>query len=279
VLPIKRPGDTAAPPAPAMPIDLDIIVNAAPTALFVRGHGLDAVLGGKLHAGGTSIAPAVTGGFKMQHGTFSLAGTTLNFVRGIVSFNGASASGKIDPSLDFEADNNSAGMIAKLLVGGYASAPKISLASDPPMPQDEILAHLLFGVSTQQLGPVQIATIAEALASISGIGGGGPGLLDRIRSGLGLDRLSVGSGSGNSISNSIPNLNQKQTGSTSTVNTSVEAGRYIANGVYVGAKQDTTGTGTQAEVQVDLTKRLKLETDMGTGPGGNNIGLSYQFQY
>ena len=70
--------------------------------------------------------------------------------------------------------------------------------------------------------------------------------------------------------------------STSAANTStptVEGGRYVANGVYVGAKQGTTGNETAATVQIDIFKGLKLETDVGTGQGANQVGVTYQFQY
>jgi len=59
----------------------------------------------------------------------------------------------------------------------------------------------------------------------------------------------------------------------------VEAGRYVGNGVYVGAKQGTTGGQTGATVQIDITKGLKVETDVGTGSGANSVGLTYQFEY
>jgi len=69
----------------------------------------------------------------------------------------------------------------------------------------------------------------------------------------------------------------------------VEAGRYVAQGVYVGAKQ-AAGGATQAQVQIDLTRRLKLQSTLGTGGGtaqgitpqndpGTSLGLSYQFEY
>jgi translocation and assembly module TamB len=141
-----------------------------------------------------------------------------------------------------------------------------------------VLAQLLFHQSASSLSPFQLAEIAAALAQISGVGSGiDP--LNSLRSGLGLDRLSVGGGSGN--------------GSSATV----QAGRYIAKGVYVGANQSTSGSGTQATVQVDLYKGLKLEADVGTGgttsatgaassttangqsPNGTSIGLTYQFNY
>ncbi|MGI3778203.1 MAG: translocation/assembly module TamB domain-containing protein, partial [Janthinobacterium lividum] len=230
---VIRPGDK--PPAasgPALLVGLDLTANA-PGQIFVRGHGLDAELGGRLHVGGTSAAPQISGGFDLRRGSFSLAGTTLRFARGRVGFDGTGVNNKIDPTLDFAADSTAGNVTATLHVGGYADAPKISLTSNPELPQDEVLARLLFGQSLKQLSPFQIAAIAGALADLSGVGGG-VDPLSRVRKGLGLDRLSLGSAAnGNGAS--------------------VEAGRYVAKGVYVGAKQGTSG-GTQAQVQIDLTR-------------------------
>ena len=254
------------PPAPAKPgavIRLDLQLDT-PGQIFVRGRGLDAVLGGSLHVAGTTAAPQVSGAFTMRRGTFSLAGTTLTFSRGTVGFDGAGVTNKIDPSLDFRADTPTTSGTASLLVGGYADAPKITLSSSPPLPQDEVLAQLLFGRSASQLGPFQYAEIAAALAELSG-SGSGLNPLDRVRKGLGLDRLSIGGAS---------NAN-----GSSTSGASIEAGKYIANGVYLGAKQGTSGAQTQAQVQIDLYKGLKAETDVGTGSGGTSVGLSYQFEY
>ena len=272
-LDVVRPGDRPLPPAStnAAVIGLDLAL-LSPGQIFVRGHGLDAELGGKLHVGGTTAAPVVTGGFDMRHGTFSLAGVTLTFTKGRVGFDGAGVTNKIDPSLDFTAESFVAETVARLHVGGYADAPRITLSSTPPLPQDQVLALILFQQSTTQLSALQIASVAGALAELSGVGGGGPGILGTVRSKLGLDRLSIGSGGANSKG------------------TSVEAGRYVARGVYVGAKQSTSGAGTQAQVQVDLTRRLKLQTVVGTGgtvtgtttpenDPGSSVGLKYQFQY
>jgi translocation and assembly module TamB len=275
VLPVRRPGDkpppVAAVAAPVAVVRLAVVVDA-PNNIFVRGHGLDAELAGTLNVAGTAASPAVSGGFQMRRGDFSLAGTTLNFSKGDVSFNGTGIGGKIDPTLNFEADSTQGGITATLKVTGYADAPKIALSSVPDLPQDEVLAHLLFGTSVKQLSTLQIAEIGAALAELSGATGGGGSPLGAIRKGLGLDRLNVGGG-------------------TNGAGATVEAGRYIANGVYVGAKQSAGGAGgTQAQVQVDLTRHLKLQTTLGTGGGtaqgatpdndpGSSVGLSYQFEY
>ncbi len=265
VLDVRRPGDRPPPPqaGPGLQIPLDIALNA-PQQIFVRGRGLDAELGGKLHIGGTAAAPQTSGSIALRTGSFSLAGTTLNFTSGDISFNGAT---RIDPALNLVATSGTPELTATLTVGGYASAPKITLSSVPDRPQDEILAALLFGQSAASLSPFQLAQIAAALAQVSGVGGGGPDPLSRLRNGLGLDRLSLGS-------SATQNAN-----GTTTNTTSVEAGRYVARGVFVGAKQGVSGSETQAEVQIDLTKGLKLNTTAGNGPGGNTVGLSYQFQY
>jgi translocation and assembly module TamB len=269
VLKVRRPGQKEAPPPPAQPITLALIIDA-PEQIFVRGHGLDAEMGGTLKLSGNSNAPQIDGGFDLRHGTFSLAGQTLNFTSGRVAFDGFGLSSKLDPTLNFVAQSTANSITATLTVSGYADAPKIALSSSPALPQDEILAQLLFGQSVKQLSPFQVVEIAQAVAAISGLGAASDPLAG-VRKGLGLDRLSVGAAAGNGP------------GAT------VEAGKYVANGVYVGTKQGTAG-GTQAQVQVDLTKHLKLESTLGTGgtpatgvtpdnDPGSSIGLTYQFEY
>ncbi len=268
VLDVRRPGEKPpAPPSTNSVVGLDLTINA-PGAIFVRGRGLDAELGGELRVKGTSAAPQVSGGFDMRRGTISVAGTTLTFTRGKVGFDGTGVTGKIDPTLDFAADSTTGSVTATLGITGYASAPKISLTSVPELPQDEVLAYLLFKRSAKELGPFQLAEIAASVASLTGVGGGAGNPLESIRKGLGLDRLSVGGGGGNNSGSG-----------TSSTAPSVEAGRYVRPGVYVGAKQGTTGNQTQATVQIDIYKGLKAQTDVGTGEGGNSVGLSYQFEY
>ncbi|MGE4481274.1 translocation/assembly module TamB domain-containing protein [Acidocella sp.] len=248
------PPKSATPPAP--PIKLALAVHAK-NQIFVRGDGLFAELGGNLHIGGTTANPQPTGGFSLIRGNFSLAGKTLQFTSGQIAFNG----GGFVPALDLEATTTTSNSgTATLVISGTASDPKIGLSSSPSLPSDEILAQLLFAQSSSSLSPFQAASLAAALAQISGVGGGfSP--LDSVRGALGLDQLSVTS--------------------SGSDGPSVQAGRYVAPGVYVGATQSTTGQGTQAQVQVNLYKGLKLDTSTGTSNGSesSSVGLTYQFNY
>src|SRR6185437_7167345 len=229
VLNVRRPGSKPRAAAAGPSIGLALTIDA-PEQVFVRGHGIDAEMGGTLKVGGTTAAPTIDGGFDLRHGTFGLLGQTLTFSSGRISFGGTGLSAKLDPTLNFIAKTSASNITATLTVTGYADAPKLQLSSSPDLPQDEILGRLLFGQGTQQLSPFQIAEVAQAAASFGGLGGGDT--LGKIRGSLGLDRLSVGSAPGN--------------GSGATV----EAGKYVASGVYVGAKQGTSG-GSQAQVQID----------------------------
>ena len=275
VLNVRRRGQ-AAPPPPApqgrMTLDLDVQTQGP---IFVRGHGVDAEMGGGLRITGLSNAPVIGGGLKMVRGSYSVGGQRLDFTTGNVRFDGMGLRGRIDPTLDFVAQTVSGGVTATLTISGYASAPKITLSSSPSLPQDEVVAHLLFQQSVKQLTPLQLAGIAQAAAAMGGIGGGfNP--LGTVRRTLGLDRLSVGSANGGA------NGSESQT--------TVEAGRYVTRNVYVGVKQNLSG-GTQTQVQLDITRRLKAQATVsadttttaqgskGLQDSGSSIGLSYQFDY
>ncbi|MGR9107720.1 MAG: translocation/assembly module TamB domain-containing protein [Gammaproteobacteria bacterium] len=264
VLEIRKPGEQTPPPSkqgPAIGLDLEI---DAPNAIFVRGRGVDAELAGKIRIRGTTARIKPLGDFEMRRGQFSLAGQTLTFSKGEVGFHGGSLS---DPSLLFIAKTFGGGVTAILTVEGTANKPKIQLSSDPSMPQDEVLAQLLFGRGTANLSPLEWVQIASAVSSLTGVtSGGNP--LETVRKGLGLDRLSFGSDTSGS-----PTL---------------EAGRYVAPGIYVGTKQGVSGTGTQATVQIDVTKGLKVQSSIGTGApsgssgsntGTSSVGVIYELEY
>ncbi len=277
VLDVRRRGNkTAVVPEKPLTIGLGVSVQA-PQEILVQGRGLDAEMGGDLQISGTTDSPFVTGGFDLQRGTFSLATGRLNFSAGRVSFNGAGLRNKIDPTLDFTAQATVGDTTAILHITGLADAPQFEFTSNPAKPQDEIMALLLFGAPTQQLTPLQLAQVGAALASFSGVGGGG-GLnpLVKIQRSLGLDRLTVGAGGAT-------------TPTGSDTGASISAGRYVSKRVYLEAKQSTAGA-SQLEADVDLTKHLKLQTRLGNGAAsvqgttpdndpGSSVGLRYQFEY
>jgi translocation and assembly module TamB len=281
VLDVRRPGK-APPPQPENPliVALNITVDA-PRQVLLKGRGLDTELGGQIQIHGTSDTPLVSGDFELQRGTFTLGPSQLNFTQGNVTFNGQGLKKKIDPTLDFLASTQVVDVTAYVKITGLADSPKIELYSTPDLPQDEIMARLLFGEAAAQLTALQVVEIGAALSTLTGGGGSSLNPLARIQKTLGLDRLTVGSNTSNATTQSA----QQNQGY------SVEAGRYVTSRVFVAVKQTTTGQ-SQLQVDVDLTKHLKLQTRLGDGSGsattqgttpendpGSSLGIAYQFEY
>ncbi|MCO6416453.1 translocation/assembly module TamB domain-containing protein [Siccirubricoccus sp. KC 17139] len=246
----------AAPPAPpAPPLALAVTVKA-PQGVFVRGRGIDVELGGEVKVGGTVAAPIPSGGLNLRRGTLDILARRMTFKQGSIAF----ASGNFMPQLDLTAESSARDTTITVTVKGTPAAPEIGFTSSPELPRDEVLARLLFDRPTSNLSPFELAQIAQAVAQLTGIGGGGTSPLDKVRSALGLDRLGVSGGDAGAAPQ-------------------VEAGRYVAPGVFLGVRQGTQGGQTGVGVQVEITPRLKLEGQTATGPAGDRVGLTYEFEY
>lgn len=267
----RRPAGTPplAPPAPpgggsGLPeIDLEMEV-AAPRAVFVRGRGIDAEFGGTLGVGGTIAAPLVSGGLALRRGQISVFDRRLDFRRGTIAFD----AGTLVPTLDFLASARAREVTANVTVTGPASDPKLEFSSTPELPQDEVLARLLFDRRASELSPFQLAQLAQALAGAVGIETpGAGGILDRIRRALALDRLAVGEERGQGA-------NSRAQGAT------LETGRYVADGVYLGVRQSSEGGPPRVGVQIDVLPRVRVEAETGgNSSAGDRLGLSFEFEY
>ncbi|MDO9708210.1 translocation/assembly module TamB domain-containing protein [Paracraurococcus lichenis] len=262
------PPKPPAPPAP--PLNLAVTVSA-PREIFIRGRGIDVELGGEVKVGGTAAAPVPSGTLNLLRGTLDLVGRPLTFQRGTISF----AAGTMLPQLDLTAQSQASSTTILVNVAGSPTAPKVTFTSTPELPQDEVLARLLFDRPTSNLSPFEIAQIAAAVAQLTGVGGGVANPLDKVRGLLGLDRLGVTSGA--QQQSSTPGQTASTTGGQQ--GPTVEAGRYVAPGVFLGVRQGTQGGQTGVGVQVEITPRLKLEGQTATGPAGDRLGLSYEFEY
>ena len=108
-------------------------------------------------------------------------------------------------------------------VTGPADRPRFAFSSVPALPEDEVLARLIFGRSMSNLSPLQIAQLADAAAQLSG-GGGTTSLLEALRSNLGVDDLDI--------------RTNEQGG------TSVAVGKYLNDRTYLTLeKGDKAGSG------------------------------------
>ena len=261
--PARKTTKKTPPPPTATPIKLALDVRA-PQAIFVRGRGLDAEMSGQLTVSGTPAAPAVIGGFTMRRGTFSLGSRRLTFSKGIVSLDNLDA---IDPRLDFLASVPAQSATVSIAVTGTAREPKIEITASPSMPADEAMALLIFGKPASQLGASELLEVAQVMAELAGQSPG-EGVLSRLRKGLGLDQLSVGTSGSKGTEPS----------GASASGVSLEAGRYVAPGVYVGARQGAAGNSSRGVVQLDVFDNIKVEGDIGANSTGR-VGVKAEWDY
>jgi translocation and assembly module TamB len=230
------------------PIALNLQISA-PNGIFVRGRGIDAELGGELTVTGTAIAPVVAGGFEMRRGRIVILAKRMDFTDGDITFGGG-----LIPVLNMEANTTSASTTITVKVTGVANDPTIAFSSSPALPQDEVLARLIFGQSMSRLSPLQIAQLADAVTQLAG--GGSTSLLETLRSNLGVDDLDI---------------NTDATGQTT-----VSVGRYINNRTYIQVEQGGE-SGAEATINLDVGRGVKLKA--GAGTEGGKAGIFYEREY
>jgi translocation and assembly module TamB len=234
---------------------LDIDVDATPGRIFVRGHGLDAEFAGALKVKGVANKPDVVGTLRTKRGKFNLIDRQLELTEGILRFEGSIPP---SPSMSITAISKAADATAKLVLEGSATNPKITLSSDPALPQDEVLARLLFGRDLQSISPYQAMQLARAAQQLAGKGGGGPDMLGKIRGALGLDTLSV---------------DQDASGETT-----LGTGKYLADGVYVGVEQGRTPESRRIKTELEVIPNITVQTITGsTGETGGGVEWKYDY--
>ena len=100
------------------------------------------------------------------------------------------------------------------------------------------------------------------VAELTGSSGGAASALSRLRDTAGIDVLRFGS-------------TETDEGEQATT---LEAGKYVAEGLYVGVETSTAEESGAVSVEFDITRRLRLKTDLEQA-GGQNIGIEYKRDY
>ncbi|MCW5749811.1 MAG: translocation/assembly module TamB domain-containing protein [Alphaproteobacteria bacterium] len=260
VIEINRPGqmgqaDVGRSAAPPLALELAVGVKAQ-NRVFVRGRGLESEWGGDLALTGTAAQPVVTGRLGVVRGHVDLLGKRFVLQRGAIQFPGGST---IDPLIDALAEVAGRDVTAILSITGSVEEPQIAISSRPELPQDEILARVMFGRGTGQLTPLQALQVADSAATLTGRGGG-TGVLGRLRQAVGLDMLDV------------------QSGEEGVQDARVSAGKYLTEDVLLKVEQGLTAASSRVGVEVELTPNISLETKVGPD-ATSEIGVNFKIDY
>jgi len=238
---------------PMKPFRLNIRVHAD-NRIDVSGMGLESEWSVDMRVGGTATAPTVTGRAEIVRGTYSFAGKRFDLdPSSAVRFEGGALA---DPQLSISATTTTNGISVTLNITGSGQHPQIAFTSTPTLPQDEVLSRLLFGSSVTNLSATEAIQLAAALNSLRG-SGGGLNPLGKLRSATGIDRLRI-LGADDATGRG----------------TSLAAGKYITNNIYIEIITDARGF-TATQLQIALTKSLSILSETGTF-GGSSASLKYQ---
>lgn len=229
-------------------IDIDMKVDA-PNKIFVRGWGLDAEFGGMLDISGKLDAPLFDGTLKSLRGRYSEFGKNFEIIRANMKFSGTIPP---NPVMDILAQTKAESIMAQIAITGALTKPAFTFSAIPALPQDEVLAHILFGKNMDKISPMQAAQLAQTIRRFSGKGGGG-----------GLDPLALVRG--------VTGLDDIRVDTDGAGSASVGAGKYITEKVYLefesGAQQGSGGATLEIEVTPSVNIKSKVGQDSQGGAG------------
>lgn len=234
---------------PGAVFGLDLVIDA-PDRIFVRGRGLDAELGGTLRISGTTDAVVPSGQFNLIRGRLDLLGKRFTINEGLVQLQGA-----LVPYIRFVATARTNATAATVTIEGEATAPEVHFSSDDGLPEEEVIAQILFGRGLDRISAFQAAQLASAVATLAGRGG--DGALGKLRKAVRLDDLDV------------------QTDETGAA--TLRAGKYISDRVYSDVAVGADGR-SEINLNLDLQRDIKLRGTLGSD-GSTGVGVFYERDY
>ena len=218
------------------------LINARGNSrIDVDGMGLDSEWGADIILRGTTEDPRIGGSATVVRGDYTFAGTRFELTRGEIDFD---ETVPINPSLDIRAETERDGTDVIVTVTGTVDQSEITFTSDPALPEEEILARLLFGGSITTLSATDALQLGAAVASLRG--GGGLDPINQLRSAIGLDRLRIVSAD--------PALDRE---------TSIALGKSFGRKFYVEIITDGRGYSA-TEVEFRVTSWLSLLASVST---------------
>ena len=204
-----------------------------------------------MRIGGTTNNIQPIGLFELTRGRINILQQRFDLTEG-----SASLQGDFEPYIRLVATTEArTGTVISIIVEGPATEPEVSFVSTPSLPQDEVLAQLIFGRELQNISPLQAVQLAAAVGTLAGRGGGG--LIDSLRQNIGLDDFDV---------------TTDEDG-----NAAVRAGKYLSENIYTDVTVSSDGS-TEINLNLDITDEVTAKGTVNAG-GETGIGIFFERDY
>jgi translocation and assembly module TamB len=249
-------GEAAGPSAPGAIADLDVTVEV-PGPAFVRAGDANTEWRGRIEVGGTTAAITLGGGLDLVRGDFTSLGLRVVASEGKLRF---------DPSpdarhtIDLRGHIRRGGVDVTVIIAGAFSDLSVRLESNPRMPQDEILAVVLFGSDVSSLSSVQAVQLAAAVASLANPSTAADPLA-WFRNRTRLDRVDI-----------------VERESDDDAQYMLSAGKYVRDGVFVSVDQPLGQGASEVALELEVTERLRLKSSVGADSTGS-VGAAWTLDY
>ena len=187
----------------------------------------------------------------------NLVGSELNLNKGEITFDGSLP---IVPHLNLVLEHKSAGVQSFIILKGLAFKPELEMTSNPYLPSDEVLAHILFSRSVSELSDFEKIRLAGVLTSLVGFDLNS-GLTNVTKNFLGVDVLEINS----------------QEGANGEEDINIEIGKYIRNNLYIGIEQGVGQQNTSGVLKYEVNENFSVGTKAGTEE--TEVGFKWKFDY
>ncbi|MEH6557930.1 MAG: translocation/assembly module TamB domain-containing protein [Oceanicoccus sp.] len=249
--PISR--KISAPPT----IRFDLVITASQQA-YLRGHGLEAELEGKIEIHGDLKKPLYDGEFRTVRGYFDLFNKKFDLEQGQVNF----ANNTLSLAVVGIYENDDQRIRADM--SGTNDEIKISFSAVPSIPEDEILAFIIFGKPIQSITAFEAVQLALAVQKLQS---GGSSFFDPIgktRDVLGIDTLSIESAENEAGDNSV----------------NVGIGKYLNEKVYLELERTPNPSQPwKGNLDIEVTPDIDLRSSTGTQGDIERVELKWKSDY
>lgn len=246
------PGETAGPAPSRWTIGSRIRITLGDKVTFTGSGVTGRVVGELTVTEEPGKAPTGTGELRLIDGKYEAYGQELEIERARLIF---AASSIDNPALDVLATRKAPamseaedGVVAGIQVRGRVKNPEITLVSQPPLPESDILAYLLLGQPLNQASVTEGKVLTDAAGSL-GLKGGAL-LAKRIGATFGIEDIYIEEGA-------------------TPREASVVLGTYLSPRLYVGYGVGLAESVNSLRIRYQLSRRWILQTRTGVQSGAD----------
>ncbi len=235
-------------------INYNVSVSGS-SRIYIYGRGLESEWKGGLDIKGTADAPVFGGELALVRGNYNFLSRPFILTRGTINFSGKSPP---DPYFDVTGRAVNNNISAYINLKGNMKSPVFTLYSEPALPQDEIMARILFNREVSQITPLQALQLAGAVNELLGRKSFDP--LAYTRNLIGVDWLQV-----------------KQS-EESPGESALSAGKYLGDSIYVEVEKGISAESGKVSIRWELSPAITVDTSVGEN-ADTEMGINVKHDY